>query len=478
VAFDSYFDQNDTIYAAIDAQSTPSTGGIYLWVIGESEDWTDIDACNEFGYTGLVLDRPAPGNPMTNAETGGVLYASYYYDDGSSDLMTGVARCLTPIVEICCDVGAAEWDYLYRTAYDTLADKLFKSDDSEKVVGFLAAPNALKICGCLTADSNSKLFAIDLWNSYDMDDGEWGTAWMFEDCYAKKAVDLTAPADGFVVPADPCECDNIPFTLKWDRLCDSCCYEIEFALDEDFTEPVSVAHWYTSWYEDMLQWIFETIAELTEEEIPISPTGGICGMDACWYGSYCPEAPETPSMWVPSDETFTCEFTYYWRVRAVSAETGQCIRSWWSEPQSFAVAPSTVAAAITLVSPEPGTTGIALDNVGFSWNLMASWDAFDWVLDNNADFSSPVDSTTGLTTTAYECTKKLEYNTSYYWQVTAYKDGSAISMSAVGTFRTVTEEEVTPTPIAKTPFWVWVVISIGAVLVIVVIVLIFRTRRV
>jgi len=112
--------------------------------------------------------------------------------------------------------------------------------------------------------------------------------------------------------------------------------------------------------------------------------------------------------------------------------------------------------------------------------LLAEADEFDWVLSENADLSSPVESKTGLTSTAYQCTKELEHDTTYYWQVTAYKEGSAISMSAVGTFRTMTEAEEAP-PIdeeVETPIWVWVVIAIGAVLVIVVIVLIFRTRRV
>jgi hypothetical protein len=102
------------------------------------------------------------------------------------------------------------------------------------------------------------------------------------------------------------------------------------------------------------------------------------------------------------------------------------------------------------------------------------------VLDDNDDFSSPVEEQSGLTTTAYGCTQTLVYDTTYYWQVTAYNEGAAISTSAVGTFRTMEEPPTDggPPPVSETPVWVWVVIAIGAVLVIVVIVLIFRTRRV
>jgi len=492
VAFDSYFGDNDTIYAAVDGNNNPTTGGIYLWVLGESEDWTDIDACHEFAYTGLVLDR-AEGNDKTSDETGGVLYASYYYrgnQEGVPDRMTGVARCLTPIVEICCDVGEAKWDYLYVTEYDTPTDLLFMREDSEDSVGFRAWPDALKICGCLTTDSNSKLFAIDYWQDYDMDDGEWGAVWTFEDCYAKQRVELISPDDGDVIPADPCECDNIPFTLKWVRLCDACCYEIEFALDEDFTEPVDVSHWYSTWYEEIFQWIVDLL------EIPLPTAGGICDMNACWYGSYCPQAPTSPSMWVPSDETFTCEFTYYWRVTAVSAESGQCIRSWPSAAQSFTIAPSVEAAKLELIAPAPGATGVGTKNVGFSWDILATVDEFDWVLKKDG---VEQESAT-VTGTYYQSTITLDYGTTYSWKVTAKNEADeTISESAEVSFTTAvkgefccpqcglcfdTQEELEdhiadahPAQ-AETPFWVWVVIGIGAVLVIVVIVLIFRTRRV
>jgi len=136
--------------------------------------------------------------------------------------------------------------------------------------------------------------------------------------------------------------------------------------------------------------------------------------------------------------------------------------------------------------------------VGFSWDLLAEADTFNWVLSKNANLSAPIESKTGLTDTAYTTTQTLEHGTTYFWKVTAYKGGEAISTSAVGTFTTSsmgpfcaqdgvcfdTQQELKdynaehfPTKPA-TPFWVWIVIAIGAVLVIVVIVLIFRTRRV
>jgi hypothetical protein len=431
VAFDSYFDVNDVVYAA--TNEGVDTGGVFRWVVGESTAWKDLRA-ESHSYTGLVVDN-ADGNPFTSADTGGVIYASYVGTralestcwTGTKYWETGVARRLYPTQEVICGV-CGEWDYLTLGLSD--------------VELFNMAPNALKICGCLTSDSNSHLFAIDGSTPYDMDEFLTGAVWTFEDCYAKKAPEITSPADGFVVPADPCSCYSVPFTIVWDRLCDACSYSLEFALDEDFTMPVSVN-----------EGVDLTDIVVSGETPSFSIMGGAAG-------------------------GLSCETTYYYRVRAANAENCQIIHSWWSEPMSVTIAPSTAAGEITLVSPEPGATDVAIEDVGFSWHLLATADSFDWVLDNNSDLSSPVESKTGLTTTAYQCTQTLEYDTTYYWQVTAYNEGAAISTSAVGTFRTmpetvpIEEEEVT------TPFWVWVVIGIGAALVIVVIVLIFRTRRV
>jgi parallel beta-helix repeat protein len=190
VAFDTYFDQNHTIYAALAGAGTDN--GIYRWVIGESTEWKNLSA-EPYDYTGLVLDGPTRANPMTNADTGGVLYGSYV--DGG---ITGVARCLTPAEDVCC--GSTDWDYLTMG----LTSELFEM-----------TPQALKICACLTADSNTKLFTIDSSEPYDTEQGKSGTVWSFEDCYAKSspatiyvpdnyptiqaAVDAASPGDTIIV---------------------------------------------------------------------------------------------------------------------------------------------------------------------------------------------------------------------------------------------------------------------------------------
>jgi len=267
VAFDSYFDSNDTIYAAL--ADAGGDNGVYRWIIGQSTDWKNLGA-EDYDYTGLVLDRPVPGNPMTSADTGGVIYASYV-----SGNITGVARCLTPAQDGCCN--STNWDYLTVG----LTSELFEM-----------TPQALKICGFLTADNN-KLFAIDGSEPYDMEQAEAGTVWSFEDCYAKATPDLTSPDDGATISAAPSECVNLAFTLEWECQCNAYVYDIQIALDEDFT-------------------------------------GVAVGEEG-----YLPSATATPSYLVAEGD-LSCD-TYYWRVRSVEAETGQEIHSWWSEPRSFSV---------------------------------------------------------------------------------------------------------------------------------------------
>jgi len=436
VAFDSYFDTNDTVYAAI-FKTGLTGGGVYRWVIGESTAWRDLKAepntydatgsglttdSNTLAFTGLVLDN-ADGNPMSGADTGGVLYASYVTIIDST-YYTGVARNLRPAAELCCE--EADWDYLITSKYADFYDALF-----------FMMPKALKICGCLTPDSNSKLFAIgddiDYW--YDMSEAEYGTVWTFEDCYAKAAPELTSPADGATIDADPCTCINLEVILRWDRQCDACSYDIQVALDEDFTEVV---------YD-----IEDTTVPKAKDPSYVIDRGGL-----------------------------NCDNVYYWRIRSADAETGQIIHSWWSDPRIFTVAPGP-GTGVILTAPDNGVTNVPIKNIAFTWEIIASADNFKWVLSENADLSAPVESKTGLTTTAYTCTVTLDYDTTYYWQVTAYKNGAEISESSISTFTTRPEEGEPYVPSEPTtPAWVWVVIAIGAVLVIVVIVLIFRTRRV
>jgi len=448
VAFDSYYDQNKMVYAAL-SHAAGDSEGVYRWKIGKSEEWKDLmaeplesqigcvvgegetDDPVEVHFTGLVLDN-AEGNPETTKDTGGVLYASYY-GNCKGMWFTGVARYLTPAEDVICK-ECGDWDYLIIGLYE--------GDGMSYGESFRAWPDALKICGCLTPDTNSKLFAIDSYGIYDMEEGEDdGNVWMFEDCYAKNTPDLVSPADKAHKDADPCSCYSVPFTLTWERLCDACSYEIQFARDKDFNELVPV----------------NDEEDLT---IHVQIEGG-----SCFYSILGGEAGK-----------LSCEETYYWRVRAADAATGQIIHSPWSDGRSFSIGASSQV-RVNLVSPEPDARDVAVTNIAFSWSSVPGA-KYSLVLSANSDLSSAKASQTELTVTSYEYKgTALAYETPYFWQVTAVK-GDVTIKSDVGTFYTMAEPEEEEEKVEPVPFWVWIVIAIGAVLVIVVIVLIFRTRRV
>jgi len=456
VAFDSYFDSNSVIYAAVsnvalynrtcEMPVNADDNGIYRWTIGESSAFTDLGECTgtatpsaaqigydtcsrvEVGYYGIVLSS-AEGNPETDATTGGVLYAAFYDADGN---VTGVARCLNPAEEVAC--GEAMWDYLIQGMADTAA--------------FTLEPSSLKLCGCLTPDTNAKLWAIDD-NWYyldfacgDVEDSSVGRLWTYEDCYAKAGPTLNSPASDAVVDADPCYCWNDAFTLKWDRQCDACSYNLQISLDEDFTEVV-------------LDW---------------------SGKDGdCNEIDYEPPSGTSPSYVVANGAlgTGSCGTRFYWRVRSADAETDEIIHSPWSEVRSFTVAVGPMA-ALTLTNPSNGAIGVSVSNIPFTWDAVADATGYEFSL-VNAETDAEVVSATSVSGTTYTYTGTLDYDTSYFWTVKAFKDSTAFG-DATATFTTGKEGVVPPAP--STPAWVWVIIAIGALLVIVTMVLIFRTRRV
>jgi len=251
----------------------------------------------------LVLSY-AEGNPETDATTGGVLYTAYaWWDNVTDTYYTGVARCLNPAEEVAC--GEAMWDYLIQGL------------SAEKDEAFYAEPSSLKICGCLTPYTNSKLYAID-WNSYyyggyycpdfatNDEDSSRGRLWTYEDCYGKSGPVLVAPADGAVVSCDPHYWWNDAFTLKWDRQCDACSYNLQISLDEDFTGLLL----------------------------------DISGRDGdCTEIDYEPSSGTNPSYVVEEGALGpgSCGTTFYWRVCSADAETGEVIHSPWSEARSFTV---------------------------------------------------------------------------------------------------------------------------------------------
>jgi uncharacterized repeat protein (TIGR01451 family) len=172
------------------------------------------------------------------------------------------------------------------------------------------------------------------------------------------------------------------------------------------------------------------------------------------------EGVDPPLVQVPGDtDTFYLDYVVGWADVEYDGGSGNYIvkngfgaegyDSYERHVYVFAELNTQVHLGITLVSPAPGALNQPTKNLGFSWNLQVTADAFDWVLDDHADFSSPLGSATGLTSSAYTSTGTLAYSTTYYWQVTAYNEGAVVGASARGTF-TTTAPQSSITSVAPT----------------------------
>jgi len=306
-------DGTTTLFAAV---SDNNDGGIYRTTI-DSGAWDDLNAL-PYDYDGIAIGR-----------SDGTLYAvtdaiaidtdpalgvcdRFVREDSilADEWYSGVARNLTPCETDCC--GEESWDYLIAGLTPAFSDSPEEDFDNE--------PSALRICGCTSIDTNSILWAIDT-DDYEVSDGSDGSLWSYEDCAAKKGIVLTSPADGAVLDCDVCDtCEVNPFTLKWERMCLACSYDIEM-MDEDGN----------------LIW--------SETDIAISG--------------------DPPELYLGSAEitvpvNLYCGSTYTWHVREANTSTGsigECVHSPWSETWSFTIGASAWN-SVMLIAPEVGAMGV------------------------------------------------------------------------------------------------------------------------
>jgi len=447
----------DIIYAAVDGK------GIFRTDINDGE-WEDMNAM-AYDYTGIVVAREGTLYASSDeiiADTGVFCedeYCDRYIEDIEDievvpnggdeikkidnfngyecdyEMYSGVARNLTPCETDCC--GTEDWDYLIAGM-----SPMGEEGPCDSGEDFDQNPSALRLCGCLSPDTNSVLWAIDTY-FYDVVDEGCGLLWSYEDCAAKHGPELIAPEDEAVLACDPCyTCESVPINLEWERMCHACSYDIEI-MDED--------------------------GNVIWDEIDVEITG------------------DPPTYYLDTG-AIQCGQTYWWHVREANTETDECVHSPWSESWTFTIEASS-SNAVRLISPENGDMLTNRSGVGFSWTSVADATSYSFVLSENPDLSSAL-ATSDQSGTAYAYSGTLDYETTYYWQVTAWKNGTMLSQSDIATFSIAPEEVIPPAPEpgeptvidipAKeqiTPTYIYAIIGIGAALAAVVIVLIVRTRR-
>ncbi len=129
---------------------------------------------------------------------------------------------------------------------------------------------------------------------------------------------------------------------------------------------------------------------------------------------------------------------YYWRVRAVNVNAAAGA---WSASRDFTV-DTTGPAAPTLSSPADAAT--LRGTTAFSWTAPATAAGYEFVYDNDADFSSPLIDNSALTATSFTVTNPGRG--SYYWRVRARDAlGNWGAWSAARTFTVKAPIPATPT---------------------------------
>jgi hypothetical protein len=436
------------------------------------------------GYYGIVQAN------SKNITGQGTLYAAHTIQGlktpAAADY-SGVERTLTPLDGI--PKPGLEW-----TCMDASAT-MFRLMHPI----FTLEPKSLKICGCLTQDTNSTLYAIDndfysdnhnsasstaYCQRYDRWDDPAGTRslltlktqgllWEYTDCMAKKGPKLTLD-DGAIIGCDPATGRNQEVNFRWEQLCIATVYQLQIAKDKAFTlqvfdsGPVCGTGAYGIKPVDVTSPAFVYFSA-GKGAMPAAGTLLGVGTTAA-DGKYSTLAE------------LECGHAYFWRVRVLDEATYDVVNSPWSEVRGF-----TIKAGFRVTTPYYGPQLLAPDNgcgcacaapVAFSWSPFKETVEYQFVLSENADMSAPL-VTTAVKTTAYQYTGTLKCNKTYFWRVMATKPAPS-EWSAVFSFVTQPEpaKPAPPPPAPETPLWVWVIIAIGAVLVIVTLVLIFKTRRV
>jgi hypothetical protein len=244
-----------------------------------------------------------------------------------------------------------------------------------------------------------------------------------------------------VIGVDPVTGRNPDIGFRWEQLCLSDQYQVQIAKDAAFTLMV-----------------FDS-------------------------GVYAPPATTSPAMLYGADGRLEAGHSYYWRARVRQAATGQTILGPWSLPESFIVSSgysvNAPAQGIRLLSPPSGCSGYLVAQVPFSWSPYQGTTRYRFILARDAGLTDIVKSVE-VPTSSYLYDGRLEYSTSYFWQVTATQPAPG-DPSPIFSFTTQAKSLPEPTktePVTlDIPLWVWVASTTGIVLIMVVLALIITATR-
>jgi len=384
---------------------TGGSGKIYRWVIDVSTEWDELEPPNSAFY-GLVMRTEILYGVWRTAEVSAIIADT-----------AGADRTLFPRANV---PPPPEWDYMVT--------------DLPVGVFFTREPSSLKI----SSNEYNHLWAIDN-NAYDWAN-QIGCLWAYTDTIAKVGPWTTSPASGDSISIDPVSGRANEVEFRWRQLSYASAYEMQLAKDSDFS----------------------IVIFLSENIVPTYQLAPECFFPA---GGLVP----TPASGIASWGNLESGHTYYWRVRARAAVTGEVVRSPWSATMYFTVESGLPVVApyptVSLFSPLYGARGVSR-SPSFSWSPMPKTTKYEFVLARDAALQNVVVKT-DVPLTSYLYDGKLDFGTNYFWQVRAVEP-IVSDPSPIGVFTVVAAEKpvepVTEEP-APVPLWTWGVIAVCFVLV-------------
>lgn len=303
---------------------------------------------------------------------------------------------------------------------------------------------------------------------------------------ASVSANTIAYRGGFVLlsPEDGATGVSLTPTLDWSDMPGAIFYDVQVATDTAFTKPVvditgilAITSEYTvpeevlengtnyNWrvrFSDGIttsEWLepfdFTTIVAAPSVPVLTSPTNGATGVsltaaldfeDVKGADSYDIEVADNAAFTDPvisatgltSSEynvtagTLNNNTEYFWRVRAVNTGGTSAFSSAFSFT-TIVAAPSVPV----LTSPSNGATGVSL-TAGLDWEDVKGADSYELQVADNAGFTDPVISATGLTSSGYSVPSgTLSNNTEYFWRVRATNAGGTSAFSSAFSFTTI-----------------------------------------
>ena len=261
-------------------------------------------------------------------------------------------------------------------------------------------------------EPTSLVYADDTLWAFDARDYDYahgiGLLWAFRDTLANRSPWLISPRGNSLVYCDPVTGRNAPVDLKWEQLSLAEAYQVEVGKDK--------------WFDLVV----------TEAEPPANPF-------------FIPENSLYPACYIKPGVLPEAGQTYYWHVRVRRAATGQVMRSRWSPALSFTVRPGYPVSApsypgIESLQPCHNACDVPAYPLGFSWSPVKGTTRYHFVLAGDSDLSQPVVDQM-VDAAAFKLPWRLNYATSYFWQVTPLEPVPGDS-SPVFSFNTAAEPAV------------------------------------